>query len=382
MIPIAWFFGTMPFLPKKEKIKFGLRWTALLAGCLALAYFMLQKLCRIMGGRCEVGEMMFYGWMLFAFFAVVQIIKKPLEIGLRRLIRFPASEKVRNAVVKPAHFIIMLLIVIPFFLAMTSIHRAKVGDAFDPKMMMGVDYEDVVLRTQDGLKIKGWFVPSDSDKAVMIAHGLGANKSNFIGTVDMWHQLGYNVLIFDFRGHGRSDGHTVTFGYKERFDVMAGLKYLTEEKRFPPERIIGYGVSFGGAAMIHAARETKGFSKIIIDSSFASLDDMADAIIAQQFIVPAFCSKLIKELGLFFIRVDVGFDIREHSPGDIVGELTGTPILFIHGKGDPLINWRQTGLLYEKAGDPKQVVFLETQGHFGTINDGEYVNTIRRFVGE
>ncbi len=277
-------------------------------------------------------------------------------------------------------YIFLFIVMVPFFLAMTSIHRIKIKDAFNPKTELGITYEDVSLKTKDGLNIKGWFVPADSDKAVIIAHGLGANKSNFIGTVDMWHQLNFNVLIFDFRGHGMSDGHTVTFGYKERLDVMIGLEYLMKSKKFLPEKIVGYGVSFGGAAMIHAANEMRVFHKIIIDSSFASLDDMADTIVDGESIIPVFCRKMFKEMGLFFIRLDVGFDIREHSPENVVGRLAGTPMLFIHGKGDPLINWEQTQRLYEKAGGPKKVVFLETQGHFGTMNDASYVDIIRGFV--
>ena len=177
-----------------------------------------------------------------------------------------------------------------------------------------------------------------------------------------------------------SDGHTVTFGYKERLDVMAGLKYLMERKKFTPDNIIGYGVSFGGAALIHAANEMRVFHKLIIDSSFASLDDMANRIVDGDAIIPVFCRKLFKEMGLFFIRLDIGFDIREHSPENIVGRLAGTPLLFIHGKGDPLINWKQSKRLYEKAGQPKQVIFLSTQGHFGTMNDAGYVNIVRSFI--
>ena len=290
------------------------------------------------------------------------------------------SERIRKALITCACYIVLFITMVPFFLAMTSIHRVKIKDAFDPKTALGIVYEDVSLKTKDGLNIKGWFVPADSDKAVIIAHGLGANKSNFIGTVDMWHQLNFNVLIFDFRGHGMSDGHTVTFGYKERLDVMAGLEYLMKNKKFPPEKIFGYGVSFGGAAMMHAANEMRVFHKIIIDSSFASLDDMANTIVDGETIIPVFCRKMFKEMGLFFIRLDAGFDIREHSPENIVGQLDGTPMLFIHGTGDPLINWEQTRRLYENAGDPKQVVFLGTQGHFGTMNDASYVDIIRGFV--
>lgn len=379
-VPIAWLLWVLFVVKNESPAKFLFQWGILLIACLVLSYFMNQRLSGMMGGRWAWGEVVYYGWLLFAFFAIFRIFRKILESILPKMIHRPFNEKIRKRIIKSAYYLILFVTVIPFFLAMTTIHRAKIGDAFNPKTELGIAYEEVSLRTKDGLNIKGWFIPAQSDKAVIIAHGLGANKSNFIGTVDMWHQLNFNVLIFDFRGHGRSDGHTITLGYKERLDVMAGLNYLMKQKKFTQDKIIGYGVSFGGASMILAANEMRVFHKMIIDSSFASLDDMANTVVDGEVIIPKFSRSLFKEIGLFFVRLDLGFDIRDHSPENIVGHLAGTPILFIHGKGDPLINWMQTKRLYERAGDPKQVVFLETQGHFGTPNDSRYMEIIRTFV--
>ena len=64
----------------------------------------------------------------------------------------------------------------------------------------------------------------------------------------------------------------------------------------------------------------------------------------------------------------------------VIGKLSGVPILFIHGKGDPLIDWQQSQLLYDNAQEPKQVIFLDTQGHFGTLNDPNYINIIQDFI--
>lgn len=381
-IPFVWLVRELVVSKKPAVFKFLIRWMLLLAGCLLLSLFMHQKLAQMMGGDWTWVDALYYGWLLFSFFTILQIVKKELGRALNTLIRWPANEKMRKALILCIYFLLLFIIMIPFFLAMTTVHRVKIVDAVNPETVLGVEYKDVELRTKDGLTLKAWFVPANSDQAVIIAHGLGANKSNFMVTVDLWHQLGFNVLIFDFRGHGMSDGHTVTFGYRERLDVLAGLQYLMEKEGFTSDRIIGYGVSFGGAAMIHAAGERNHFRKIIIDSSFASLDDMADTIINSEPVIPVFFRKLFKELGLFFVRLDMGFDIREHSPEKVVGRITGTPMLFIHGKGDPLINWKQTERLFSRAENPKTVVFLETDGHFGTIADAGYADLISAFVAD
>ena len=379
-MPIVWLCVGVFIGRQDSSQKIALKWPLLLVASLVFSFFWVSRLSDMLGGRWSWREVVYYAWLLAAFFSVLQIYKMVLKGLLENLLRWPANEGLRKIIQKVIYYVILFVLAIPFFLAVTSIHRVKIGDGNTPKTAWGYAYEDVALKTSDGLHIKGWFVPAGSDKAVIIAHGLSANKSNFLGTVEMWHELGYNALIFDFRGHGMSEGHTVTFGYEERRDVIAAAKYLLKDKKFISEKIIGYGVSFGGAAMIQAAKEMPIFHKLIIDSSFANLGDMADMIVDGQVVVPSFCRKLFKEIGLFFVRLDLGFDIREKSPENAIGDLAGIPILLIHGKGDPMISWHQTERLYERAKNPKQVVFLETQGHFGTPNDPSYIDIIRAFI--
>ena len=379
LIPLVWLIVTLFVVKDESWKKFIIRWVIMVVACFVLGSVMEYRIGKMMGGGWSLAEGLYYGWFLAGFFTVLQVVKKIVLGLIRQVISLPAMP-IREVFIKILYYGILFIIMIPFFLAMTSVHRCKVGDAFDPKTTLGLDYENVSWKTSDGLKIKGWFIPAASGNAVLIAHGLGANKSNFIGTAEMWHQLGFNVLIFDLRGHGESDGHTVTFGYRERLDIIGGWDYLTQVKKFMPDKIVGYGVSFGGAALIHAANQIHGFHKIIIDSSFASLDDMATHIVEEEPIVPAFFRYAFKEIGLFFIRLDVGFDIREKSPENFIGNLAGTPILLIHGKGDPLIYWKQSQRLYDRACQPKQVIFLNAQGHFGTFNDPGYPEMIKAFL--
>lgn len=377
VIPPAWFLAER-FVFKRPLLS-PRHWLILLAACLALSVFLTFQLSRMTGGRWLWPEIIYYGWFLFSLFVIVQIIKKIVSSSLEAINQHVFHQRLPKWSIKTFYFVIMFITIIPFFLAMTSMHRIKVGDRFNPQNMLGLEFENITLHTSDHLVLSGWFVPAASDRAVIIAHGLGANKSNFMFTVGLWNRLGFNVLIFDFRGHGESDGHTVSFGYKERLDVIAAMKYLVDEKKFQKENIWGYGVSFGGAAMILAEEEVRMFRELIIDSSFANLDTMAQAIVEQQIVVPRLCSSMVKTIGLFFVKLDLGFDIREHSPERVVGRLN-VPILLIHGQGDPLIPWQETQKLYDRARYPKQVVLLNTSGHFGTLMDPGYIHMIKDFV--
>ena len=379
IFPVIWISGEALFL-KKKYVSEGGGWLVLAGGCFLLSFIMVRKLSSLMGGGLVWGEVIYYGWFLFCLFAILRAFKKGLLLILEKINFFPSSGKINQGIKKTIAFIILLLTAVPFFLVMTSIHRPKIGNIFNPQTALGLTYEDVTIETRDKIKIRGWFVPAKSDSAVIIAHGLGANKSNFMGTVELWNSLGFNVLIFDFRGHGDSDGHSVSFGYKERYDVIAGMDYLVRDKKFLPSNIWGYGVSFGGAAMLYAAAEGSRFRGLIIDSAFANLDHMAEKIVTREVIIPFFCRRLIKELGMIFLEMDLGKDIRIRSPLQAVQNLSGTPILFIHGKGDPLIPWTETELLYKSAQAPKKLFLTDANGHYGTLEDPRYMETIKGFI--
>src|SRR5262249_33646730 len=108
---------------------------------------------------------------------------------------------------------------------------------------------------------------------VVICHGLGANKQNFLPAAHLVHGFNYNVLIFDFRGHGDSDGRTITFGVKESQDVKAALDHA--RAAHPSSKIYGLGYSMGGSALLKVAAEEGGFDKIALDSTFARAENVA-----------------------------------------------------------------------------------------------------------
>lgn len=377
--PILWLILALWFLDEEPIKRIISCWVIMLVICMFLSFMMVYRISSMLGSVVKWSEVLFYGWFLSGLFSLFQMFKNFLFLWIKKIVIWP-DVLVRNGFVQLLCFVILFVLMIPFFLAMTSIHRVKVGNSNDPRTALGLDYEDVSWRTGDGLNIKGWYVPNRSDKAVLIAHGLGVNRSNFMAVVELWHQLGFNVLIFDFRGHGDSDGRTITFGYQERLDVIGGWDYLTRIKKIDPSKIIGYGVSFGGAAMINVASQNIRFQKLIIDSSYASIDDMAMNIVERQPIVPSFLSSIFKEIGLFFVELELGFDIREKSPENMIAALTGTPVLFIHGRGDKLINYFQTMRLFSRAGQPKEIYIMDTSGHFGTVNDRSYKAIIQSFL--
>ena len=152
--------------------------------------------------------------------------------------------------VLPALVTVPLLL--PYFMGVVYVHRFKMPNTTNPEQVLHRGYEDVAFTTADGLRIRGWFLPAakPSERTLVICHGLGANRSNFLPYCEVGDALHANVLIFDFRGHGDSDGHTTSFGYYERFDVLAALKYLRDERPEQAREVYAISINVGSSALL------------------------------------------------------------------------------------------------------------------------------------
>ena len=115
-------------------------------------------------------------------------------------------------------------------------------------------------------------VSTDSNEIAEVAMKYGAEVP-FIRPEDI---SGSKVGKFDVWKHAldKCEGY-----YKEKYDIEAGIEYLIEEKMFSTDNIVGYGVSFGGASLIHAVADGAKFERIITDSSFASINTMAKKVV-------------------------------------------------------------------------------------------------------
>ena len=139
--------------------------------------------------------------------------------------------------------IIIGLAIINFFLA---IHPPKMGSNRDPSSL-NIEYESVSFQTADGLTLKGWFIPhkdKKSDAVIIVGHGYPFSKSDVLSFAPFLHKH-YNLLFFDFRYFGESEGRYTTVGWKEQEDVLAALSYLKTRTDINKEKIgaIGFSLS-------------------------------------------------------------------------------------------------------------------------------------------
>ncbi len=135
--------------------------------------------------------------------------------------------------------------------AATNVPRTDVGATTPAER--GLSYRDVRFATADGVSLSGWYVPSANRAAVVLLHGAGSTRSNVLDHAAVLANHGYGVLLFDSRGHGRSGGRAMDFGWYGDQDTAAAVSFLTTQPDVDPARIAAIGMSMGGEEAIGAA---------------------------------------------------------------------------------------------------------------------------------
>ena len=220
----------------------------------------------------------------------------------------------------------------------------------------GFAFESLKLKTADGETLDAWYIPAPGARRTLLyMHGNGGNIGHRFDPIGVFHQLGLNVLIFDYRGYGASTGTPNEEGTYA--DALAAWTYLTQEKHVPPGEIVLFGESLGGAvaawlAALHPP------AALIIYASFTSVVDMARQL------YPYFPAQLL---------------VRYRY--DTLGALAriNCPILIMHSPDDEIIPFSHGRALFEAARGPKRLLVL-AGGH----NDALLVSrdAYARGVGE
>lgn len=139
---------------------------------------------------------------------------------------------------------------------------------------VGLPYEDVPLRAGDGVALAAWWVPAERPRgAVVLAHGNGGNMSHRLDKVTLFHDLGYGVMAFDYRGYGASEGQPSEEGTYS--DMAAAVDHAVAVRGASRARLVLYGESLGGAVAIEEAVRRPP-AALIVDSSFTSVPAMAN----------------------------------------------------------------------------------------------------------
>jgi fermentation-respiration switch protein FrsA (DUF1100 family) len=216
----------------------------------------------------------------------------------------------------------------------------------------GLKAEDVWLQAPDGSKLHGWFLTARgaAKGTVLHLHGNAANVSNHLPLVAWLPAEGYNVLLLDYRGFGKSQGQPSLDGVVD--DAAAALTYLRTRHDVDAGRLIVLGQSMGGATALRLlARDSTGVRLAVIDSAFASYRQIArEAMMGSVVLVPAMPLVLPALPG------------KEKDPITALARI-GVPLLFVHGTRDAVIGHDHSVQLHAAARPPKELWTVEGADH-------------------
>ena len=218
--------------------------------------------------------------------------------------------------------------------------------------------ERVCITARDGTRLFArYYHTADGAPLQILAHGYrGHALRDFAGGARLCLDLGHNLLLIDQRAHGESGGRTISFGIKERFDVLDWVNYASE--RFGREqRIILVGVSMGAGTVIMAAGEElpENVVGVIADCPFSSPIDIIERVGTDR----GFPKVLIKPLVFSGARLFGGFSLSECSPKEAAARAR-IPILIIHGDADKFVPFEMSEEI--RRANPSIIILEKTEG--------------------
>jgi fermentation-respiration switch protein FrsA (DUF1100 family) len=247
------------------------------------------------------------------------------------------------------------------------IRRRSPDPPVDPAAY-GLEAEPVRFPSRDGLLLGGYWIPARRRRGtVILLPGQGGSLDPDLIYAPALVRRGYDVLLFDFRGHGRSQGGHVSWGYYERLDLLGALDFL---KNRDVERVGVMGFSMGAAVAIRTAPEADAVAAVVSDGCYA---DLLGAIRGWATARSPWArpgdrqhGKAVEWLGRLVLKMAgwrLGCRLEEASPIHWVGQVSPRPILFIQGECDPYVPPRDFLTLWNAAREPKERWVVPGAGH-------------------
>jgi fermentation-respiration switch protein FrsA (DUF1100 family) len=242
---------------------------------------------------------------------------------------------------------------------------------------IGLDYREIELEAADGVRLHGWLLPATPPRrgSVLFLHGNAQNISTHIASVAWLPAEGFDVLLFDYRGYGRSGGNPSLSGLQ--LDFEAALDALLARPETTSAPVVVFGQSLGGALAITALADSPQREQVralIVEGAFTGYRALAREKLSDFWLT-------------WPLQVPLGLAIDDrYRPIDAIGELAPMPVLIVHGEEDRVIPPDHAIALYEAARPPKSLWLVPGAGHIQAFttaaNRAELVRYLARLLDQ
>ena len=244
------------------------------------------------------------------------------------------------------------------------------------------NYKDLYRTSADGLELHGYEIENavESNVWVITVHGYTSQGREMSDFAKQFNERGYNVLIPDLRGHGKSEGDYIGMGWDDKEDILSWINYIIEKDS--NAKIVLHGVSMGGGTVMMTSGEElpSNVQAIIEDCGYTSAWDEFSYQLDTLFGYPEFP---ILNMASLVTRVRAGYWLGDASAIDQVAKAK-VPMLFIHGDKDDFVPYYMLDEVYNAANCEKEKVTIEGAGHAQavTVNPELYWTSIDNFINK
>ena len=265
---------------------------------------------------------------------------------------------------------LFVLIVFACLISYIATHPPRRNSKRTPENF-GAAFDLVSFSARDGAQLSGWHIPAKSlaeaRGVVILCHGMMKTRADMLGWAEALWEHGFALLLFDFRGYGRSADELCSAGYKEVQDLLGALDYVESRPELAGLPIGVFGFSMGGAVSIMTAADDLRIQAVATLGAFATLD----RAVWQR------CKRHFGPFGPIakWAMTNIGFVKRWYpvefsrvSPINAVTRITPRPLLLLHGGRDKIVNLADAHDLYGAAGYPKELRIL-TESQHGIMPD-------------
>jgi fermentation-respiration switch protein FrsA (DUF1100 family) len=233
--------------------------------------------------------------------------------------------------------------------------------AFSP-YELGLPAEAVTFPSLHGEhNVSGYYISSPgATSTLLVCPGFRSRMAEFLGIGAHLWRAGYNVLVFEYYGHGIAVSTPITLGYREINDFLGAVAYVKE--RAPQNNLGALSYSMGAAVAIMSSARNTDVGALIVDSSFATHRGVVEYNFHRTFHLPSAPFAWIADYILWW---RAGYRFHQVEPLREISLISPRPILIIHGGRDSIVDPKDAKLLYEAAREPKELWFLPDADHCG-----------------
>jgi dipeptidyl aminopeptidase/acylaminoacyl peptidase len=227
----------------------------------------------------------------------------------------------------------------------------------------GIEFEDVTFTSFDSTRLYGWWMTAGNDApTIVVLHGVKKNRTDVLRAAMALCEAGFNVLVFDGRAHGSSEGRFVTYGFFERRDVESAIDWLVEHKQVERQRVGLAGESMGAAIALQVAAHNDWIRAVWADSPFASLRRVSAEFLERVTRLPGSLLNPVLWTTVQVANYRGKFDVLAVDPLALAAQIK-CPVYLVHGTADQLIATSHSQNIHDALGGERHLWLIEGARH-------------------